>query len=106
MKKQVFVTFEYEGWHSWPNAPQAQEYLRNSHRHLFNFKIWYLVNHNDREIEFIAKKMEMMGFVAQHFNKYDFGSCESVAEAILNSDPIITRVVVSEDGENGADLER
>jgi hypothetical protein len=70
-ERKIWVTFRKEGIHRYPAAatdPQlctAGEYdvsfLANAHRHIFHFKIWIDVFHNDRDIEFIQFKRWVEG---------------------------------------------
>ncbi len=115
MKRNIFVTFQKEGIHKYPDAPEGVEFLRNEHRHMFHFKVIIEVFHNDRDIEFILFKRELEGLYNQNDRQtqaleLDFKSCEMMAEALYsyinktypNRDVMIE---VSEDGENGAIIE-
>ena len=61
--KMIWVTFRKEGIHKYPAAlddpklATGDEYdvsfLGVPHRHIFHFRIWIDVFHNDRDIEFI-----------------------------------------------------
>ena len=59
----VFVTFQKEGLHRWPDAHKYPgiEFLANEHRHMFHFRVEIQVFHDDREIEFILFKRELEG---------------------------------------------
>jgi len=64
--KMIWVTFRKEGVHCYPaaatdpNLATGDEYdvafLANKHRHIFHFRVWISVIHNDRDIEFIQFK--------------------------------------------------
>lgn len=99
----IYVTFDVEGYHSWPNAPEEVAFLRNMHRHMFKFKATLGVNHDDREVEFFMFQRE----VSKSITCVDNKSCEMLArelcEYISSSYPgRYVEVEVSEDGENGA----
>lgn len=106
---EIFISFEFQGFHYWDKAPDFLSFLRSRHRHIFKCKVWFKVNHNDRDLEFITLKNIFLGYFAHHLEKDNCGSCEMICEEIAefsNSIPNlsgkITRVEVSEDGENGA----
>jgi hypothetical protein len=64
--KMIWVTFRKEGIHKYPaaltdpNLATGDEYdvsfLGHLHRHIFHFRVWISVQHNDRDIEFIQFK--------------------------------------------------
>ena len=106
MKTSIWVTFQVEGLHHWPNAG---DYLLHPHRHVFHFRVETTVEHDNREIEFITFKRELKkqaerivspGYVVPY-------SCEEIAKHLIlymknvYGDRDYT-VEVSEDGENGA----
>lgn len=118
MKKFIFVTFQKEGIHSYPEAPDVVAYLRHPHRHMFHFKVTMEVFHDDREVEFIMFKHEMESlyrneseslFIDQPLQLNNM-SCEMLAvnlgKYIEDHYPQRSyRIEVSEDGENGALIE-
>jgi hypothetical protein len=65
-ERKIWVTFRKEGIHKYPaaatdpNLCTAGEYdvsfLASPHRHIFHFRVWIDVFHNDRDIEFIQFK--------------------------------------------------
>lgn len=107
MRKEIVVSFQFEGMHRWPNAPQelTERYLKNLHRHIFHVRAWREVNHNDRDVEFIAFKREMIDYIT--FNNPSVpvdlinDSCETIAEKLLKKFGL-SKCEVLEDGENGA----
>lgn len=109
-KKHVWVTFQKEGIHCYPDAPEGVEFLRHPHRHMFQFKVQIQVFHDDRDIEFILFKRELEGLYSDGTLELDHKSCEMmadelytyIAKAYPNRDVTIE---VSEDGENGALVE-
>ena len=119
-KRQIWVTFQKEGIHCYPAAatdPQlatGDEYdvsfLASPHRHVFWFKVWIDVFHNDRDLEFIQFKRWLENLYSQGTLQLDYKSCEMIAEdlylQIANKYPgRDVKIEVSEDNENGAYME-
>jgi hypothetical protein len=115
-ERKIWVTFRREGIHRYPAAATdpmlctAGEYdvsfLANAHRHIFHFRIWIDVFHNDRDIEFIQFKRWLEGLYNKDILQLDFKSCEMIADDlyIQVADRYPGRAVwieVAEDGENG-----
>jgi hypothetical protein len=115
-ERKIWVTFRREGIHRYPAAatdPQlctAGEYdvsfLANAHRHIFHFKIWIDVFHNDRDIEFIQFKRWLESLYSKDILELDFKSCEMIADDLYIQ--VAGRypgravwIEVAEDGENG-----
>jgi hypothetical protein len=122
-QRQIWVTFQKEGIHKYPAAltdpalATGDEYdvsfLGYPHRHIFHFRVWIGVWHNDRDIEFIQFKrwLENLYRLADNNNKntvlsLDFKSCEMIADDLYLQ--IAARypgrdvwIEVAEDGENG-----
>ena len=63
-QKFIFVTFQKEGIHKYPDAPAGVEFLKYPHRHMFHFRVEIEVFHDDRDIEFILFKRELEGLYA------------------------------------------
>lgn len=108
--RKIFVTFQKEGIHCYPEAPAGVEFLQHPHRHIFHFTVWIDVFHNDRDIEFILFKRELEAQYAEGTLQMDAKSCEMLAEDLIAyiSEKYPNRrisVIVSEDGENGAQLD-
>lgn len=107
--RTVFVQFQKEGIHRYPDAPAGVEFLKHPHRHIFHFRVTISVTHNDRDIEFILFKRELENLYSVGTMEVDYKSCEMLAEDLIN---YISKnypgrsidVEVSEDGENGATL--
>ena len=109
ISRNIFVTFEKEGIHCYPNAPAGVEFLRSPHRHIFRFSVTVSVTHNDRDIEFILFKRELENLYKGDTLQIDSKSCEMLAEELIeyikkNYPGRNSTVEVSEDGENGAIL--
>jgi hypothetical protein len=107
MKKYIWVTYQKEGIHRYPDAPKGVEFLRNPHRHMFHFKVQIEVFHDDRDIEFILFKRELEGLYTDGILQLDYRSCEMMADDLadyikVNYSGRHLIITVSEDGENGA----
>jgi hypothetical protein len=116
--RTIYVTFQKEGIHAYPEAPEEVSFLRSPHRHMFHFKVWMSVEHNERDVEFIMLKRELESLYDQDVSvnmidkslKLNNLSCESMAEELLfyvtqQYPGRLVMVEVSEDGENGAILQ-
>jgi len=106
--KTIFVTFEFEGEHSYPDAPDQVKYLRSTHRHLFHVRAEVEVFHNDRELEFHMFKRELKQLYTE-YERCNHKSCEMMCDDL--GDYIMKHypdraynITVSEDGENGSVL--
>ena len=118
-ERKIWVTFRKEGIHKYPaaatdpNLATGDEYdvsfLANPHRHIFHFRVWLGVTHNDRDVEFIQFKrwLERLYSSTQGVLSLDYKSCEMMADdlyvqiAAKYPDRAVW-IEVSEDGENGA----
>jgi hypothetical protein len=116
-ERKIWVTFQKEGMHKYPAAltdpalATGDEYdvsfLGYPHRHIFHFRVWIDVLHNDRDIEFIQFKRWLENLYKEGTLQLDFKSCEMMADDLYLQ--IASRypdrsiwIEVSEDGENGA----
>jgi hypothetical protein len=115
--KMIWVTFRKEGIHKYPAAATdptlatGDEYdvsfLANEHRHIFHFRVWLGVTHNDRDVEFIQFKRWLENLYKDATLSLDFKSCEMMSDDLhdMISQKYPNREVwieVSEDGENGS----
>jgi len=115
--KMIWVTFQKEGIHKYPAALTDSElatgneydvsFLGYPHRHIFHFKVWIEVFHDDRDIEFIQFKRWLLNLYKDSILALDFKSCEMMSEDLHQQ--ISQRhpnrevwIEVSEDGENGS----
>lgn len=122
-ERKIWVTFRREGIHCYPAAATdprlntAGEYdvsfLASPHRHIFHFRVWIDVFHNDRDIEFIQFKRWLenlySGTGPRNENQVlnlDYKSCEMIADDLYIQ--VAGRypgravwIEVAEDGENG-----
>ena len=99
----IIVRLIFEATHYWPDAPLAQDYLRNKHRHEFYITCKIEVTHDNREIEFISFKNEIMRHLLYTYPDHNFGtrSCEQIARELLEQFNL-AECQVFEDNENGA----
>ena len=115
--KMIWVTFNKEGMHKYPAAltdpalATGDEYdvsfLGYPHRHIFHFKVWIGVTHDDRDIEFIQFKRWLLNLYKDSILALDYKSCEMMSEDLYQqiSQKYPNREIwieVSEDGENGS----
>lgn len=107
MGMRIFITTQFEALHQWDNAPTGVEFLRHPHRHVFHLRVEWLVTHDDREKEFILLKRKTekeIRRLAAHADTSRW-SCERWGKELLTILDAV-KVEVSEDGENGAIIER
>ena len=115
--KMIWVTFRKEGIHKYPaaltdtNLATGDEYdvsfLGYPHRHIFHFKVWIGVTHDDRDIEFIQFKRWLLNLYKDATLSLDYKSCEMMSGDLYD---VISKkypgreiwIEVSEDGENGS----
>lgn len=103
----IWITFQKEGIHCYPDAPEGVEFLKHPHRHMFHHKIYIEVFHNDRDLEFILAKREIEGWYNEGTLQLDHLSCEMISDNLYEK--INARwpnrkvtIEISEDGENGS----
>ena len=107
----VWFTAQKIGFHFYPEAGYEERledvsYLGNKHRHLFKFKVWIEVFHNNRDIEF----HQALNYFESLFTDFKIDinnkSVEMIAEELY---PLLqhkypnrdVKIEVSEDGECG-----
>lgn len=115
--RMIWVTFQKEGIHMYPGADKDPKlatgdwddvsFLGVPHRHIFHFKVWIEVFHDDRDIEFIQFKRWLQRLYDQSVLELNHKSCEMISNDLF--DQIAERypnrcvwIEVSEDGENGS----
>jgi len=117
-ERKIWVTFRREGIHKYPAAATDPalatgdhydvSFLGFPHRHIFHFRVWIDVFHNDRDVEFIQFKrwLEALYSGDQGILSLDYKSCEMIADDLYLQ--IAQRypgravwIEVAEDGENG-----
>lgn len=120
--KQIFVRFQKEGVHCYPQAATDPalatggwddvSFLGVPHRHIFHFEVQIEVFHDDRDIEFIQFKR----WLERLYNEVesstpvlylDHKSCEMIADELAveiqkKYPGRYLRLIVSEDNENGS----
>lgn len=105
IRKTVFIRTMFIAFHKWDEAPPHVQYLRSLHRHVFHVELHKIVTENNREIEFITLRADVDRFLRE---RYDQGcsshSCEEFAQRLFEYFNA-SKVIVSEDGENGACIE-
>jgi len=109
LQKRIVVKLQVEGTHSWSDCDIDEvNFLRQTHRHLFYIRVEKEVKHNNRDIEIIKLKHDIVDFF--YFNYYQKNvrthcfkdlSCEDIAEILLKNFDL-NLVEVLEDNENGA----
>ena len=113
-QRQIWITWQKEGIHKYPAAltdPALADvqFLGYPHRHIFHFRVWIDVFHNDRDLEFIQFKRWCESLYSGNgaVLSLDHKSCEMMADdlyiQIASRYPgRVVHIEVSEDGENGA----
>lgn len=113
----IWVTFTQEGIHKYPAAATDPKlatggwddvsFLGVPHRHIFHFKVYIEVFHDDRDIEFIQFKRWLQRlYNVEGVLQLDYKSCEMIADELYNEinkkypDRRVA-IEVSEDNENG-----
>lgn len=112
--KMIWVTFALEGVHCYPQALVDTQlvdvsFLGYPHRHLFHFKVWIEVFHDDRDIEFIQFKRWLTNLYGTGVLDLNNHSCEMIADdlyvKIAQRYPSRAVIIsVSEDNENGCEI--
>ena len=118
--RSIWVTFSKEGIHYYPGADTnpatatGDEYdvsfLGYKHRHIFHFKVWIEVFHDDRDIEFIQFKRWLESLYNEEVIQLNNKSCEMIAdnlaEQIQDRYPgRYIKISVAEDNENGCEMD-
>ena len=118
--RSIWVTFTKEGIHKYPAALEDPKlatgdwddvsFLGYPHRHIFHFKVWIEVFHDDRDIEFIQFKRWLENLYKEDVVQLDFKSCEMIADELAYTirDQYPGRwikISVAEDNENGCEME-
>lgn len=114
MLRQIKIKLQVEGLHNWPEAAEVfpdVAFLAYPHRHIFYITATKVVTHNDRDIEIIRFKRQILQYLNNCYGNVegylDFGrmSCEDISEELFNQFEL-QYVEVLEDNENGASLTR
>tara|TARA_R110001599_G_scaffold50402_1_gene142682 strand:+ start:425 stop:772 length:348 start_codon:yes stop_codon:yes gene_type:complete len=113
MKTNVIAKLELEGMHNWPGAknifPEVA-FLSDMHRHKWFITAKKEVFHDDRDVEFIMFKRDIIDYLSEEYynsdtRTHEFGakSCEMLAKEIMEAFEC-NYVSVFEDNENGAEV--
>ena len=123
--RSIWVTFSKEGIHKYPAALEDPKlatgdwddvsFLGYPHRHIFHFKVWIEVFHDDRDIEFIQFKRWLERLYAEVESsssvlQLDYKSCEMIADELAEQIQAEypdrwLKISVAEDNENGCEME-
>ena len=110
----VIVKLSIDACHNFPAAKELfpeVAFLSDRHRHMFHFKVCKKVYHDDRDVEFIMFKRDILAYLSDKYydvttRTHEFGSmsCEMLGKEIFNQFDC-KWVEVWEDEENGAIVE-
>lgn len=114
LKTTVLIKLSIDACHNFPLAadlfPEV-DFLADRHRHMFHFTLSKEVFHDDRDVEFIMFKRDVLDYLLETYYDYgtrthEFGakSCEMLAKELLNEFEC-EWVECWEDNENGAKVE-
>lgn len=123
--RSIWVTFSKEGIHKYPAALEDPNlatgdwddvsFLGYPHRHIFHFKVWLEVFHDDRDVEFIQFKRWMERLYSEVDSstsvlQLDYKSCEMIADDLASEIQAMypdrwIKISVAEDNENGCEME-
>jgi hypothetical protein len=114
-KTTIIVRLQVEGTHRFEKAKElfpSVSFLADRHRHIFHIAASKQVFHDDRDVEFILFKRNILNYIESNYKGFatgmcEFGnmSCEMIAREILEYFEC-EWVEVFEDGENGARVEK
>lgn len=105
--RRIRVRNQVEVIHRWPKAPLEVAYLKQPHRHIMHITTDIDVAHDDRELEFIMVK-HFIDDILKSTTMASTISCEQIARNVVEQLQAnygkhrYYRVLVEEDGENGA----
>lgn len=117
--RSIWVTFQREGIHKYPGADTDPKlatgawddvsFLAYPHRHIFHFRVWIEVFHNDRDIEFIQFKRWLERLYGDILD-INYHSCEMIADDLAEQIQLKypgrwLKISVAEDNENGCEIE-
>ena len=118
--RSIWVTFSKEGIHKYPAALEDPKlatgdqydvsFLGYPHIHIFHFKVWIEVFHDDRDIEFIQFKRWLENLYKEDVVQLDYKSCEMIADDLASEIQAKypnrwIKISVAEDNENGCEME-
>lgn len=122
LSTSIFVRTTFRAMHCWGDALPAVGFLKHLHRHVFHVEARLSVTHDDRDHEFFMVQSRLDGIITslmqqresrsdKHSRPQHYAwSCERWAALIFERLTLgyrgVLSVAVSEDGENGALVER
>lgn len=104
----AIINFQKEGMHFYRNAKGKEMFLKYPHRHIFKITVYIQQWHDDRDVEYIFAKRWLEKSIDISFN---YKSCEMIGNDIIQKlkrkfgKNRKYKVIVMEDGENGALVE-
>ena len=112
---ELVISFELDGLHYWPNAPEQYSEFRQPHRHLFKFICWYPTGNSQdptrREKELWELRQDTITAIREEFlhllhprtDLHDFSSMSVEGIADWVKDKLgFSKVFVGEDVNFGA----
>lgn len=105
--KEVILNFDIVGFHHYPQAPVEVDFLKHNHRHIFNFKVSYIVEDLNREKEIFIQEGLLQDYLFETYGvpcQFENMSCEMIAQDLLEfiMDDGGVWVEVLEDGKGGS----
>jgi hypothetical protein len=110
----IWVTFQKVGIHCYPEAesdPDLKDvsFLSHPHRHMFHFKVYLEVFHDNRDIEFLQVKKWLESLYSGKELALDYKSCEMLAKELYKKIEVkypgrAVKIEIAEDGENGCSI--
>jgi hypothetical protein len=79
----IKVRFSVIGFHNYPDAPEEVKYLRDRHRHQFNFSVEINVSGLNRELEFHTVKRRLLSLYGVTEVGFEDMSCEMIAVDLI-----------------------
>lgn len=102
----IWIELDLVGFHRWPDAPPARDYLVNRHRHTFRVRVDVLVAHDERDIEFHDLTDAVRTWWGPAEREWDGASCEAIArelgEHLIGNGVVVESTSVAVFGEGGA----
>ena len=112
-RTNVIVKLQVEGLHCWPDAAEIFPevgFLSDSHRHIFHIICKKRVNHDDRDVEFIIFKRDILEYLRGKYFDEDIRchnfksmSCEMISRELMDEFDL-KYCSVFEDNENGSEI--
>ena len=102
----IIINLTFEGTHNWPDCNISEvSFLKHPHRHIFYICCKKTVTHNNRQIEIIKFKREILKYINNTYpnGKMNATSCEMLATELLLKFKLYYCKVL-EDNENGAEV--